>query len=171
MKILSSLLAAALLRTTTVLSNDVVHTSNSNQLATGLSLLNEMKLLQESLSNLQVLLQDEVIRNDEEVMNKAAKLFRRARWLVYSGTRGQQQRGQVSLRGNSSLSSKAMRGPVALHHGIGSGEAPLAADEGDRLLVQQQQQQQLPDDVVARNLYDAVRSNLCIHSGHASYGV
>ena len=56
----------------------------SSKIATGIDLLSEMSQLQESLTRLQTLLNDESVGENEEIMNKAAKLFRRARWLIYS---------------------------------------------------------------------------------------
>lgn len=58
--------------------------SSSSKIATGIDLLSEMTQLQESLTRLQTLLNDKSVEEDEELMNKAAKLFRRARWLIYS---------------------------------------------------------------------------------------
>ena len=58
--------------------------SCSSKIATGIDLLSEMSQLQESLTRLQTLLNDKSVEEDEELMNKAAKLFRRARWLIYS---------------------------------------------------------------------------------------
>jgi hypothetical protein len=58
--------------------------ASSSKIVTGIDLLSEMTQLQESLTRLQTLLTDKSVGEDEEIMNKAAKLFRRARWLIYS---------------------------------------------------------------------------------------
>ena len=56
----------------------------SSNIVTGVDLLSEMAQLQESLTRLQKLLNDKSVEADEELVNKAAKVFRRARWMIYS---------------------------------------------------------------------------------------
>lgn len=61
-----------------------IQATYSSKIVTGVDLLAEMAQLQESLTRLQKLLNDQSVEADQELVNKAAKVFRRARWMIHS---------------------------------------------------------------------------------------
>jgi hypothetical protein len=142
--------------------------------ATGPDLINEMKALHSSLTNLQRLLESASVEGDTELMQRSAKFFRRARWLIYASQhedsleKTKQRRAERESSGGNSNSK--IRG------GIGNGVVGRSEDQERRLIKQQPEL----SDSVARNLYEAVSflsllvvfffdSSIINHSIHSSH--
>jgi hypothetical protein len=124
--------------------------SSSSKIATGIDLLSEMSQLQESLTRLQTLLNDKSVEEDEELMNKAAKLFRRARWLIYSSNH------EISHT-KGTQNSHHLRGSIGSNETV-TGEGRIMESEPPRIIGKDDPSRITEDgrsDRVARNMYDA----------------
>jgi hypothetical protein len=134
MKLLNTLLAILPIQTACA----------DSKIASGIDLLSEMSELQESLTRLQTLLNDKAVAQDKELVNKSAKLFRRARWLIYSSNHEMGHK-------------KGTQNAQHLRGGIGSGEMDI--EEGKSMDGIRAMREDEVEDHVARNMYDAVRSS------------
>ena len=136
--------------------------SNSN-VATGLELLYEMKQLQSSLHRLQMLLENAGIEGNHELMNKAAKAFRRARWLVHASNH---EMTQVKLgeRRTREEERREMETEGVLSKGLTylRGETGSSVITGKESISADATEVGMPEDEVARRLYDQVRITQCL---------
>jgi hypothetical protein len=116
--------------------------------ATGPDLINEMKALHSSLTNLQRLLETASVEGDTELMKRSAKFFRRARWLIYASQHEDslEKTKQRKIEREMGGSNNKIRG------GIGNGVVERPEDQERKLIKEQPELR----DRVARNLYDAV---------------
>eukprot|EP00804_Cyclotella_cryptica_P015978 CCRYP_004143-RA/>CCRYP_004143-RA protein AED:0.33 eAED:0.33 QI:124/1/1/1/1/1/3/89/304 len=133
-------------------------TAHSSNIAKDHDLVSEMAQLQNSLTRLQSLLNDASVGENEEIMKKAEKLFRRARWLIFSSNHETSSKSEPPtaqhLRGNSNYAS-----------GIGSGEMSNNGESRDmestssrivgRNDIDSREVRQMDADHVARNMYEA----------------
>jgi hypothetical protein len=115
---------------------------SSSDIATGLDLLDEMSQLQRSLERLQSLLNTESVKQDEEIKKKAAKLFRRARWLIYSSSHDTSEKKEAE-------NSSHLRG------GIGSGEMTERKSIEPSREVASREAREMDTDHRQRNMYEA----------------
>jgi len=115
--------------------------------ATGPDLINEMKALHSSLTNLQRLLETASVEGDTELMKRSAKFFRRARWLIYASQHEDslEKTKQRKIEREMGGSNNKIRG------GIGNGVVERPEDQERKLIKEQPELR----DRVARNLYDA----------------